>query len=110
MHSINHQTLIRKRPRDILWRDEFISAANDWPKKYPNDQLWLQLHEYKAGLIGDQSHLRLLISGSHDCNLIWQGAREDSHNLNRILHLLTPPLSFKSLLHLGFEFYSDNNR
>ncbi len=107
--TLSIESLTRKQPRDFIWRDEFITAADDWPHHYPNNQLWLNLHEYKASLAGDQSYLRLLVSGSHDCNLIWQGTLEDSHNLNRILHLLIPPLSYKTLLQLGFQFFSDNN-
>lgn len=73
----------------------------DWPEYYPCNQVWINLHEYKATLAGDASYLRLLISGALDCTLAWQTTPDGSHNLHRLLFNLKQPLSFQILKNLG---------
>jgi hypothetical protein len=102
---MNIQNLIRKQPRDFIWLDEFKLADNDWPEQYPGNQVWINLHEYKATLAGDASYLRLLISGGHNCNLVWQTTPDATHDLQRLMKKLTLPLSFNSLQKLGFTYF-----
>lgn len=97
--------LIRKQPRDFIWLDEFQTADKDWPKHYPGNQVWVNIHEYKATLAGDASYLRLLISGDHNCNLVWQTTPDAPHDLQRITRQLRTPISFIALQALGFKYF-----
>jgi len=81
----------------------------DWPEYYPCNQVWINLHEYKATLAGDASYLRLLISAALDCTLAWQTTPDGSHNLHRLLFNLKQPLSFQILKNLGFSYFKDDN-
>lgn len=101
--------MIRKQPRDFIWLDEFQKALGDWPESYPGSKVWINIHEYKATLTGDASYLRLLISGAHDCNLVWQTAPEAGHVLKKVMASITHPLSFESLKAQGFQYYEDND-
>lgn len=101
--------LTRKQPRDFIWLDEFQNAVNDWPDSYPGNKVWINIHEYKATLAGDASYLRLLISGSHNCNLVWQTKPDSAHELKRMMTSITHPLSFKSLKEMGFQFHEDDD-
>lgn len=105
--SVKHLT--RKQPRDFVWLDEFQPAVNDWPESYPGNKVWLNIHEYKATLAGDASYLRLLISGSHNCNLVWQTKPDAAHELARLMSSISQPLSFASLKTLGFRYYEDDD-
>ncbi len=102
------QQLIRKQPRDFIWQDEFQDSAIDWPKSYPGNKVWMNIHEYKAALAGDASYLRILISGDHDCNLVWQTTPDGAHELQRMIKQLTWPLEFLKLQKLGFCYYIDD--
>ncbi len=106
---MNFKNLIRKQPRDFIWLDDLIQADSDWPDNYPGHQVWINLHEYKATLAGDSSYLKLLISGGNNCNLVWQTTPDGSHELQRILKKITPPLSFKTLKALGFKFHESDD-
>lgn len=106
---MNFKNLIRKQPRDFVWLDEFQLALNDWPEHYPGNQVWVNLHEYKASLAGDASYLRLLISGAHNCNLIWQTTPDGAHDLQRLLANIKPPLSFDTLRNLGFSYFDNDD-
>ncbi|MBL4799948.1 MAG: hypothetical protein JKY50_21325 [Oleispira sp.] len=99
--------LIRKQPRDFIWQDDFQYAKDDWPENYPGNKVWVNIHEYRATLAGDASYLRLLISGAHDCNLVWQTTPDGAHELQRLLASLTMPLSFKALRDSGFSYFED---
>jgi hypothetical protein len=101
--------LIRKQPRDFIWRDEFQLAMNDWPESYPGNKVWVNIHEYKATLAGDAAYLRLLVSGAHDCNLVWQTTPDGAHELHRLLSNLATPLSFITLKNLGFSYFQDTD-
>lgn len=103
------KNLIRKQPRDFIWKDEFQSAKNDWPENYPGNKVWVNIHEYQATLIGDVSYLRLLISGAHDCNLVWQTTPDGAHDLQRLISNLKTPLSFKILQNAGFSYFKDSD-
>ena len=99
--------LIRKQPRDFIWQDDFQYAEDDWPENYPGNKVWVNIHEYRATLAGDASYLRILISGAHDCNLVWQTTPDGAHELHRLLASLTLPLSFKTLRDSGFSYFEN---
>lgn len=101
--------LIRKQPRDFIWQDEFQLAMDDWPESYPGNKVWVNIHEYRATLAGDAAYLRLLISGAHNCNLVWQTTPDGAHNLCRLLTNLQTPLSFKALRDSGFSYFGDSD-
>ena len=92
-----------KKPRDFIWLDELRKAALDWPEQYPGNKVWLNIHEYRASLAGDLSHLRLLISGGPDSHLVWQTTPDGAHLLSRTMATLPANLSFTGLLEMGFE-------
>lgn len=100
--------LIRKQPRDFVWHDEFQDSALDWPKCYPGNKVWINVHEYKATLAGDASYLRILISGNHDCNLVWKTKPDGAHDLQRMIRQLPKPLGFSALQRLGFRYSDDD--
>jgi hypothetical protein len=106
---LNIQHLTRKQPRDFIWRDEFQASSSDWPKCYPGNKVWMNVHEYKAALAGDASYLRILISGDYHCTLIWQTTPDGSHDLHRLMANLKQPLSFKILQNLGFSYFENDD-
>jgi hypothetical protein len=106
--ALNIQHLTRKKPRDFVWRDEFQASAADWPKCYPGNKVWMNIHEYKAALAGDASYLRILISGDHDCNLVWETTPDGAHELQRMVKQLPQPLEFTKLQQLGFSYFTND--
>jgi len=93
-----------KKPRDFIWLDELRKATPDWPEQYPGNKVWLNIHEYRASLAGDLSHLRLLISGGPDSHLVWQTTPDGAHELARTLVTLPDDLSYSALLDMGFKW------
>lgn len=93
---------IRKQPRDFIWLDELKSADLDWPELYPGHKVWIHLHEYRATLNGEFSHLKLVISGGSDCFLIWNTTPDATHEMQKVLSSLEEPLSYKQLVASGF--------
>lgn len=105
---MNIQHLTRKKPRDFVWCDEFQASGPDWPKCYPGNKVWMNIHEYRAALAGDASYLRILISGDPDCNLVWETSPDSSHELQWMMKKLPQPLEFSKLKKLGFSYFSDD--
>lgn len=96
--------LLRKKPRDFIWLDELRPAGSDWPEYYPGHKVWLNIHEYRASLAGDRSHLRLLISGGPGSHLIWQTTPDGAHELHRTLLCLPKILGYQALIDRGFQW------